>query len=266
MNWKNDDIVKVVDHAITEYDIKSGNTSIMHSYPDLFDPPIPVEEIERLERMDKQLRVVAVGLMSKRRKGFSQSLETGFNRAVKEFLLTNSLMGDDYGHPEEIGDRVIDIKRDALFVIGDPVKQTQFGDYIDFRPKNVYRGYFRIKRYEFFINPDTDVVDVKGIDDKILPKHENGMLNMIRDLYQGMLENIGRREKVSRWMSEFADAYLHKELEFDYYREFNSKSTFVLRMGDRSVEMDHIGEDDLPYLDISFNYLNVIIPLINVIL
>ena len=266
MNWANDDIVRVIDHTITEYDIKSGNTSILRAYPEIFDPPVPIEEIERLESMEKQVRVVAVGLMAKRRKGFAKSMEDGFNRAVKTFLQQNHLMDDEYGHPNEIGDRVIDIKRDAVFVIGNPVPQTMVGDYVNFRPKNVYRGYFRIRRYEFFYDPDSNKVDVKGLDDSLLPKHENGILELIRTLYQGLLESPGRRDVMSRWMAEFAQAYLDKELDFEYYREFNSSSQFKVNMGGQVFEMDAIHEDDLPYLDITYNYVNIIVPLINVIL
>ena len=69
MFWKNPDIVLIVNSRITEYDIKSGNTSIMKAF-NLASP----KRIAEIESMKKDDRVVAVGNMSKNPE-FSKALE-----------------------------------------------------------------------------------------------------------------------------------------------------------------------------------------------
>ena len=70
MFWKNPDFDKVINSRVIEWDIKSGNTSIMRAFK-----LCPLERIEELEGMKKQDRVIAVGNMMKD-PDFSKKLES----------------------------------------------------------------------------------------------------------------------------------------------------------------------------------------------
>ena len=248
MFWKNPDFDKVINSRIIEWDIKSGNTSIMRAFN-----LCPIERIQALEEMKKQDRVIAVGNMMKDSE-FSKKLEAGFNQVVNEFMELNGLNKDD---------DVLRIMRDAVYVINKPIKYDTIREYCHFIPKNEYIGYFFLIPYEFFISQHR--IDVKGIDDEKLKSHENGTLRVIRDVYDACVEYNMDQVKINAFMKGVVDAYIHRDLEFDSYREFNNESNFRINMYGHEVLSDAITERDLSDVDISFNYLKIIIPLIKLL-
>ena len=248
MFWKNPDFDKVINSRIIEWDIKSGNTSIMRAFN-----LCPIERIRELEEMKKQDRVIAVGNMMKDSE-FSKKLEAGFNQVVNEFMELNGLNKDD---------DVLRIMRDAVYVINKPIKYDTIREYCHFIPKNEYIGYFFLSPYEFFISQHS--IDVKGIDDEKLKYHENGTLRVIRDVYDACVEYNMNQVKINAFMKGVVDAYIHRDLEFDAYREFNNESNFRINMYGHEVLSDAITERDLSDVDISFNYLKIIIPLIKLL-
>lgn len=248
MFWKNPDFDKVINSRIIEWDIKSGNTSIMRAFN-----LCPIERIQELEEMKKQDRVIAVGNMMKDSE-FSKKLEAGFNQVVNEFMELNGLNKDD---------DVLRIMRDAVYVINKPIKYDTIREYCHFIPKNEYIGYFFLSPYEFFISQHD--IDVKGIDDEKLKSHENGTIRVIRDVYDACVEYNMDQVKINAFMKGVVDAYIHRDLEFDAYREFNNESNFRINMYGHEVLSDAITERDLSDVDISFNYLKIIIPLIKLL-
>ena len=248
MFWKNPDFDKVINSRIIEWDIKSGNTSIMRAFN-----LCPIERIQELEEMKKQDRVIAVGNMMKDSE-FSKKLEAGFNQVVNEFMELNGLNKDD---------DVLRIMRDAVYVINKPIKYDTIREYCHFIPKNEYIGYFFLSPYEFFISQHS--IDVKGIDDEKLKSHENGTLRVIRDVYDACVEYNMDQVKINAFMKGVVDAYIHRDLEFDAYREFNNESNFRINMYGHEILSDAITERDLSDVDISFNYLKIIIPLIKLL-
>ena len=248
MFWKNPDFDKVINSRIIEWDIKSGNTSIMRAFN-----LCPIERIQELEEMKKQDRVIAVGNMMKDSE-FSKKLEAGFNQVVNEFMELNGLNKDD---------DVLRIMRDAVYVINKPIKYDTIREYCHFIPKNEYIGYFFLIPYEFFISQHR--IDVKGIDDEKLKSHENGTLRVIRDVYDACVEYNMDQVKINAFMKGVVDAYIHRDLEFDSYREFNTEPNFRINMYAHEILSDAITERDLSDVDISFNYLKIIIPLIKLL-
>ena len=248
MFWKNPDFDKVINSRVIEWDIKSGNTSIMRAFK-----LCPLERIEELEGMKKQDRVIAVGNMMKD-PDFSKKLESGFNQVVNKFIELNHLDKDD---------DVLRIMRDAVYVINKPIQYNTIREYCHFIPKNEYMGYMYLQPYEFFIAPDR--IDVKGISDDKLQYHQNGILRVIRDVYNACIEYNLDQTKINAFMKGAVDAYIHRDLEFDAYREFNNESVFRVNLYGHEVLTDVITEKDLPNTDISYNYMKIIIPLIKLL-
>lgn len=258
MFWNNPNLLYVIDTPIIEYDIKSGNVSIMKVYKDQFDPPLEDAQIDQLKSLDKKARVIQVGKMMRDIPNFSKVLEKGFNQAVKTFCEENRLDLSD--STEDI----ISIKRDAVFVVGKPIKHTKILEYCKFIPKNEYDGYIRLKGYEFYINSQENRIDVKGMDDEQVPLHQEGIITMFLDFYRYCKSIHMNRIKISEYLAELCDAYLSKELPFPMYREFNNESKYRLQMGGREFLSDTIEENDLEELLIDFNYLKILIPLLNI--
>ena len=243
----NDSLNPIVNSQITEYDIKSGNTSIM-KYFNL----APLDLIKKIESMKKKDRNIFVGNMMKKDKTFSKELEKGFDNIVKLFIEKNNL---------DISN-IVSIKRDAIFVKDKIINNVDFSDCIHFVKKNSYDGFIKLGQYEFWINRD-NCVDVKGISDELLIYHSDGVIQLIMYVYNVVLTNFMNKEKINSEMQKIVTSYRKKEFDFNMYREFNSESKFKIRMNSTNLfYMDNINEILLDKCDISYNYEKIIIPLI----
>ena len=81
------------------------------------------------------------------------------------------------------------------------------------------------------------------------------------DFIRTTMESASEMNRLQSFFKEYVTAYKRKELEFDAYREFNSDSFFRIG-GDYPMLADSMIEDDVEFLDISYNYINVIMPTI----
>lgn len=245
MFYTNKDIPLVTQSSIIEWDIKAANVSMMEYY-DLY----PKKDIDYLKSLDKMKREVSVGMIMKKDKEFAKKLEAAFNTIIPEFIKSNNI-------PE---DNIISIKRDAIFVKNWNINKSSFGNCVLFVPKNEYTMYIKLPMYEIYIS--NTKVDVKGVNDEKLSLHQKGMLKFFQDI-NSLSYN---KYEVNKYLKEFALAYKRKELSFDMYRQFTSESIFKINIDDYSAKVDTISEDDIEYLDISYNYLNIILPTIQLFL
>lgn len=239
MQKTNRDYPFIYNNEVIEWDIKSANTSLM-SYYNLQ----PEKVIQKLASMPKSQREIAVGKLMRKDKEFSRNLEESFNKIIQEFMDANKLSWDD----------IVSVKKDAVFVKNHKITHSEFGA-VHFIPKNQYKHVLLLPKYEIYIS-DT-VTDVKGIPNETLSLHEDGMLDFIRTT----METASELNKLHAFFKEYVIAYKRKELEFDAYREFNSDSFFRLG-GEFPMLTESMIEEDMDDLDISYNYINVIIPTI----
>ena len=239
MQKTNRDYPFIYNNEIIEWDIKSANTSLM-SYYNLQ----PEKIIQKLASMAKSQREIAVGKLMRKDKEFSRNLEESFNKIIQEFMDANELSWDD----------IVSVKKDAVFVKNHKITHSEFGA-VHFIPKNQYKHVLLLPKYEIYISDS--VTDVKGIPNEKLSLHEDGMLDFIRTT----MESASEMNHLQSFFKEYVTAYKRKELEFDAYREFNSDSFFRIG-GEFPMMTDAMIEDDMEFLDISYNYINVIIPTI----
>lgn len=242
----NESLNPTINSRIIEYDIKSGNTSVMEYFQ-----LRPSGLIKELKSLDKKSRVVAIGKMMREDKTFSKQLEDSFDKIIKLFIHENNLLEND----------IVSIKRDAVFVKVKNVPITTFGNCVHFIPKNEYVGFIKLKNIEFWIK-NKDGIDIKGINDELIPLHENGILSLIRYVYNEA-SNCGMDKiHLNKIFAELILAYKNREFEFDMYREFNPESKFKILLMDQFVMMDTISESFLERCDIRYNFENILIPLI----
>lgn len=239
MQKTNKDYPFIHNNEVIEWDIKSANTSLMRYYH-----LQPEDVIDRLASMSKAQREVSVGKLMRKDKDFARSLEESFNKIVKEFMNINHLEWDD----------IVSIKKDAVFVKNHGIMKSEFGP-VHFIPKNQYKHVLLLPKYEIYISDKK--TDIKGIPDEKVALHENGMLYFIKT----SLESADDFIEMQKFFKEYVNAYKRKELEFDAYREFNSDSLFNIG-GEFPMRAEEMIEDDMEFLDISYNYINVIMPTI----
>lgn len=262
MNYLNDGLPFLVNCSITEYDIRSGNVSIMSEYG-----LIPQETINELKKLSKQERVRRVGILQINNKPFAKALEQGFNTAVKDFIEQNDL---------DIDVDVLAVKRDAVFVINKSILKPKVGSHIEFRPKGQYHAYLQLGRYEFYFGDkdgDHNAVTIKNFvqEEKdvnhALQKLSVGMIAFLQEFIEKCEGTNMNRREVYTYLRDFITYYKHKELDIEYYREFTRDACFRVVLDDGTIEyMDYVPDELEDSIDITFNLVTIIIPLLQVLI
>lgn len=245
-----------VNSSIIEWDMKRAGPSLIKEFGLL-----PKDEIEQLELLPKLDCDIAIGKRQIKDKIFSSRLEQAFTDSMNLFL-------DSNGIDREID--VISIKKDACFVINKKITHSDFGKYIHFVNKNQYHAYMHIHPLEMYFKRNGEV-DIKGlVGDKkkrteIIKLHEDGMINFLFYVVELAEKTNLHPKHMNSFLHDFVNMYKRKELEFDYYREFNIESRFRYRFAGAEVMADHIDESMLQKVDITYNYINIILPVINLL-
>lgn len=262
MMWSNDKLPMLANSLITEYDISMGNVSIMEAYH-----LAPKEMTDYLRTLPKYDRNVKVGLLQKENKEFAKKLEQGFDNAVKMFVSENHLDPDT---------DVTDVRRDAVYVVSRPILHTSFADgVIQFRPKSSYHAMIKLMGLSIFYrnrNEGAPHIEVDGL----ISENAKGFEETMRRLEPGPLAFLEefmdvtegcnqRRSDMYRWMIKFTELYKEKKLDVEYYREFTKKACFRVTTAEGSYEVDRFEEDMFENLDITYNFRNLIVPILQII-
>ena len=124
----------------------------------------------------------------------------------------------------------------------------------------------KARRYEFYYYFNSynqeEKLDVKGISDDKLTLHKDYMIDFLFNIFK-MFE-VSPHSRIIKELIDFSYYYKRRDLEIGYYRELNSDSLFHLYT---KFNKDMIGiqyTDDIKNVDISFNYLRYIVPLIKI--
>lgn len=225
--WMNPNIEYLFGNEIIEYDMRDAGFNIIKQYRLL-----PDVKIRELSLMDKGTgRHIIIGKLQRDDKEFSKRLLDKFTEVRAIFLSANGLTDND----------IVSVKKDAIYTIG-PCKRLKFG-MIEFAPKNTYTSYMRfpdINNMEIYYS--SEVMDIKGMGDHAINRHRLYMYNFIRSMMEMIEDND---PKVKRKIMRFINDYKSLSLDEEYYVEFNNMSRDINPL---------------------FNFQNVIIPLLHVIL
>ena len=247
------DIPLMINANITEYDISKANINMLLSYG-----LISKEDYDKYYSMPKIVREISIGNRMKNDNGtyteegkkFLQAISEGIYKAKYQLLSQNNI-------PVE---NVIRVANDAVYInAGYKLPITDFdinnnGVYIHFKSDKIYNMMLNFNMVTIFIydNPMSDElrVDVKGINDKLLPRHEK-MLEFICNIITDM-QRTGK-ESILYSFNDFYEKYIKMELPIDYYREFNSGSAYKIKGTDYCIDFPN--EPDLNLIDISYNLM-----------
>ena len=240
--YTNRDIQIIINGEIIEYDIKSAGLSLAKQFGHL-----PEKMIKHLESLDKETRNRKMGLIKRYNKQFSKNENEALVEARKLFIKSNNLSVDD----------IVAIKRDAVFVTRRCINR-KFGN-IEFVPKNMYTSYMEFDEIELYYN--SKYLDVKGINDVVIEKHEKYMLDFFKQ-YLELLES-GKDSRLKDFITNFVYRYKSRLLDIGYYREFNATSSYRLRevIENCIYSIDVIDSTCFDNVDISYNYFKYLVPL-----
>lgn len=233
---------RYISGRITEYDMKSANISVMRD-----TELISQESYLQLAAMPKIAREREVGLMEKADPTLYTSIAQGIKNAKLDLASFNQLV------PEQI----VRVANDAVYINSlVDLSHTKFGEFIEFRPKNIYNVYVNLNGKLIFcrFDPDGNI----HIDTKCIGKndilHRDYMIYTIMSTIT-LLERSGVQDAID-YLYEICEAYLNLKLPVGYYREFNIESLFrgkYIVAGSQPC-FTAVYEDNKADLDINYNY------------
>lgn len=240
-NYLNESYQYLKNVTITEYDIKSAGFSVLK-----FRKLLPEEELEKLSKLDKHTRTVKEGLLQKEHPKIAEEIINTLSKVRQAFVILNKINIED----------ILTIKKDAIFLINKNPEVLVIKDEFEFRKKNSYTSFIQFPgKKEFYYNARENTLDVKGLSKEVVELQENFILKDIKNFLRS-------GEKVSpdvlfTLLKNYRGKYLRRELPLETYRELD---TGYFRFNEFNIE--NIDEDMLKEIDISQNYMNYILPLI----
>ncbi len=244
--WTNPNIMFSFNTIINEYDIRQAGYSIANEFKQLDDT-----KLAKLERLDKDARHKQIGVWIRDDKEFAKKHKEGFVEARRRFFTENNLDEES----------IVAIKKDAIFVKGD-VDHTKVGEYIDFRKKNRYTSYIRLpNKIELYYYDGN--IDVKGIGQEAVETHNDGMMDLLRIIFKKI--ETDTQESQIRVIMRYINEYKSRRLPVNYYREFNASSKILVADPESMMTFDDYWEDRKDELLISYNYFNVLIPILKMV-
>lgn len=232
---------------VTEVDMASAGLSVIKS-----ERLLPPATIARIEALPKAKQSVAIGMISTSRehKQLANVITAGIKLRVEAILDANRI---------DI-DRVLSVKRDAVFVTGPQPSLLHLNDGTEFKIKSSYTSFVKLDTVEVYAVPTRGLADLKGIPKEKRPLHEAFITRLVLDTL-ALLEKNNAIE-AAKILQQFRRDYVERRLPLGFYREFNSSSMFTVSVGNALFAIDGLGDDIKPdSVDITFNLRNVIIAL-----
>jgi len=232
---------------IREYDMREAGFNLIKEYGLL--KPSKIKYLE--ENFTKQERTIEIGKLQNSNKYLAKNMMEAFKEARKQFCDMNEIENED----------ILSIKKDAIFIIKKQCRHLKFGDYIEFSMKNRYSSYCYLNKMEFYYSVWNDNFDIKGATNK-----EHPLLKHICNIIK--YNEKSNKELIFKQLQKLRIDYLERSLPVEYYRELNPNNSFKLleHYARYSLYLDNTTKKFLDQIDISYNYINFIIPLISILI
>lgn len=242
---------RYVSGRITEYDIKAANINVL-----LRANLIDQAYYNFLKSLPKHDREVEIGQFHLR------MLPKGINvsKVISDELTKYRKMLFEQNQIKDT--EVVRIAKDAVFILKSYNLTRLDFDGIIFVPKMVASAMININKVLVFMwynNQNQIEIDVRGLgsNDQF---HQNGMLSIIANV-MFMIDKVSIQEALT-YLQDMTVRYVNKQLPIEYYREFNSDSSYHLT--NTNMYAKFLTENDLDMVDITFNY-NVIRELYSIV-
>lgn len=243
------DISYLTNIFITEYDISKCNINVLYT-----KGAIDKATYDYLYNSERMVRQTFVGKLQRDNQSIVRILKDGIIEAKKMFFEANYIDDKD----------VLSIKNDAVFLINKKPNNTKFG-LIQFMPKGVYTSFYKLRAMELYYYYNNinkmEYVEVKGISENNLAKHEGYFLQFIKDVFYSI--QINGPEITLRMIKDFYMEYITLMLPIEYYRKFdvNSNYHYICNTSINSgFEAEFIPESNKNMVDITYN-LSIIMQL-----
>lgn len=265
-----DKSISVYVGELIEYDMREGGFSIIQS-----EKLLPQYMIDKLLSMTKGERHEFIGKLAynKEYKNIPKSLIEKFKLYRLQFGELNDLTDDD----------IFYVRKDAI-CCKRYCYVTKLNDYVEFREKKIYNVYMRIEpQYndnggnykpnpiEFYWNKNDNELDVKGIGDPQLHLHKDGLVTIITNFmnYLYTLDYDGALRYIVSVMNSYKKGQGYKggcKHPEQCYRRFDGTSKFRILQYGTVMDVDEIGEELIPICDKTYNYRNILVPMLDLVI
>lgn len=232
----------ICNREIVEYDITRAGFNLTKYFKLL-----PDDVISELESAEKHKQHIAIGLHQRNNPEYKEALKSKFVEIRKMFFESNGLTNDD----------ILSVKKDAIITLK-RCHNLKFGN-IEFT-EELFTSYYYINKKELYCGDGQ--ISLKGISNDKLELHKDYMLKYLYKTFK-MLET-SEHKRIAKSIIDFIDKYKNYGLDTGYYRELNDVSKFRYIGGD--ILLDEVDEYNLNSVDIRYNYINYIVPLLNLII
>lgn len=234
---------------IIEYDMKRAGLSIIKE-----NNLLPEDHIQALEKKEKRVADEEIGKLNYKIKGFSKTLEDYKRQYRIKFGELNDLINED----------IVAVKSDAIFC-KKYCENTKITDNIMFREKNYYHAMMKLgSKIELYWNEDTNDIHVNGIKDDMVVLHKDYLLKDIAEIMSRMASYDYKR--AVRKLIKLMDDYKNLRLPIGYYREFKPECSYMIMVDDNVGTVSNVGEDFKDQVVIHYNYVNVFLPILNLLI
>ena len=236
------DISYLTNVFITEYDISKCNINVLYS-----KGIIDKNTYDYLYNSERMVRQTFIGKLQRDNPIIVKALKDGIIEAKKIFFESNDINDRD----------VLSIKNDAVFLINKKPKITKFG-LIEFVPKGLYTSFFKFRgmeMYYYYNNVNKmEYVEVKGISEENLAKHEGYFLQLLKDVFYSI--QVNGPEITLRMIKDFYMEYINKKLPIEFYRKFDTGSMYHYICNttiNTGFESEFVPEYNKDMVDITYN-------------
>ena len=236
----------LVGHQIVEVDMRSAGLTVIRA-----EKLVPPDLLARLEAMPKGAGSVAIGKLNRvpEYKGISDRITQGIRARMEALLRVNGVEAD----------RILSVKRDAVFLLGAPPSRLALDDGTRFSIKNAYSAFAKLGTVEVYANLRRGTADLKGIPTEREVLHRDHTLRLVLD-FLGMLAG-GRTVEAADTLRQYREDYVSRRLPLGFYREFNAASSYAVRMGRSVYHILEGGDVRVEDVEIVHNLRAVVVPL-----
>jgi hypothetical protein len=247
--YLNRDILNLKSAVIREFDLRDAGFSIIKNN-NLFDDELK-EKISQLSKQDKN---VTIGKILRDHPNLSQFMMDELAKLRQKFVDSNNIKEEN----------ILSIKRDALFIMNQDARNLNIDGYT-WQVKGKYSSYLYVNRKEFYYDPWSDTIDIKGLSSET-KESCSLFINDIKRIIRSW-EKLPK-DKLIRFLRDYRFNYLDRRLPLESYRELNRNFSYRLNFSiDNNLYLSQIQNlETLEIVDISYNYINYIIPIIGLLI
>ncbi len=232
---------------IREYDMQDAGFSLIKIFKLL--PPEEIAEIDLIK--EKLAKNIHVGKLLRDDPKLSRGLMDSFIKARQVFFRDNYLNESN----------VIAIKKDAIITTQHCRELELYNGELRFIEKNIFTSMYIFDKIEFYYNGFKNTLDIRGMS-KLVVK-DNELLTRLTELF-GLIE---KKNKVVLFqkLQSLREDYLYGEMATESYRELKSGLFKIdIDFGMHEVYGENVADKDS--INNSYNYINIIMPLISLLI